>query len=993
MWNRCYGCMQLLSYPDEKCPYCGYDSRAKLFDRNHLPPGTVIGGRYVLGAALGLGGFGNTYIGWDPQTEMRVTVREYLPSTLAYHRADTVQVQWYSAQGRALFQKGMRQFCSASEALRKMPETECINPILDIVRDNDTAYTVMQYLSGQTLKAYLSEYRSMSFEDAMEIMAPVLRTLETVHQHDLLHRDVSPDNIFLCEDGQVRILDFGLAQYDLTPENGERLSVMFKPGFAPPEQYMPHLLPGPWTDVYGAGATLYKMITGMAPPDVPQRQREETLLPPHELDCDIPADAEYALLRSLSLPPENRYATAQAFLSALQGEGDEEASRRVDVQKVLIPVLGVIAALIVIVGVYAVIARRVRNLPAPVLSSQTELTSQPQDGTQDMADVTFFDTFTPQAMEVVRTQTGDAACVPYAVFVQNGKRGLAAADGTTVLPANYKTVVWDTAAQCFLLDGKTWWEAGTGIASPAEPAARDGGDLRTSVYTYDPAGHVLYRAAGGERYAQTASEGSFLVGTGPYGVVTRGTLLVEPSYEKATPICCGIAAFLHDGQWTYLNTFGVDVFGRSFDASVFPDGVPFSYSNGFVPYYDEDSGLWGYADTAGAVCVPAQFLSALPPVQYAAWVQTEDGRFGVISLRASDAKDGALCGKCGENIQYTYTPQTGLLEIEGYGSFWDFTAQTVPWAAVCRQIRTVRIAGDIDYIGAGSFNGCTALTGVTVTGALRAVGPFAFAGCGNLRMVTLSDTVETVGDLAFADCAALADLPLSGVRNCGVYAFSGSGLTQIALREQAFAGRGCFAGCTALQSADLSGVQDLGSDAFAGCTALQSVTMPSRMASIGARAFADCTALELIRVPPGVAQVEEQTFLHCSALRTVTLPDGMRSIGQQAFSGCAVLGAVSLPPTLTTIGTRAFEQCAGLRNVMVPNSVTNIGAYAFAGCTGVTAFELKDSVQTLGAHVFDGWTSGQTIRIKNVLLKRLLGNPPGWDAQWDAGCRAQIVSA
>ena len=670
MFDRCFGCMQPLAFSDAPCPHCGYDGRAKQFDRNHLPPGTVLQKRYVLGAALGLGGFGNTYIGWDPMTQMRVTVKEYLPSAFAHHRADSPAVQCDSDEARALFEKGLRDYCAQAAALRRLPSTECVNPILDVVRENGTAYTVMEYLSGKTLKAYLSEYRAMSFPQAMDVMAPILRTLDTVHKNGLLHRDICPDNIFLCRNGQVRILDFGLAQYDLMPDSSESLSVLFKPGFAPPEQYMRHLLAGPWTDVYGAAATLYKMITGIAPPDVPQRQRGDTLLAPHELGCDMPQSAEHALLRALSLRPEDRYATAEVFLRALteddpQDEDDADESKSDALRKILR--ISAVAAVIIAVciGAAAWITHRPKTDPDRT-NDPTQITAVTENDETIGANVVYFDGFQPSAVEVLRTQNGDAAALPYVVFTRDGRRGLVSQTGETLLPAQYNTIVWDTETQSFLLDGSTHRSL-TGEPAPQPADETQAGDPEKQpsyslAYTYE--GDALYRTAGGEKLAQGSATGGFLVCTGDkYGIVTGGTVLVEPHYEKATALCCGIAAFLEDDKWTYRNQYGIDILGQSFDASVFPNGIPFSYSDGFVPIYDAESGLWGYADTAGQMRVEPQFLTALPPVQSVAWVQTKDG-FGVIRF---GGENGTITGKCGENAQYTFTPGTGLLEIDGFG--------------------------------------------------------------------------------------------------------------------------------------------------------------------------------------------------------------------------------------------------------------------------------------------------------------------------------------
>lgn len=988
MFQRCYGCMRSLPYPDAPCPHCGYDKRLVPFNRNHLEPGTMLCGRYVIGRPMGLGSFGNTYIGWDTAGDMAVIVKEFLPTEFAVHRPGDTAVQFLSEAGKVQFQKGLLTFENNVRVLQGLEDLQSVNPIIELVEENGTAYTVSEYLHGQTLKVFLTEYRALTFADAMAIMTPVLQTLDAVHQKGILHQDVCPENIFLCNDGQIKLLDFGLSQFDLLQDT-EGLSIILKPGFAPMENYVHHLVAGPWTDVYGAAATLYKMLTGVVPPDAMQRQREDTLLRPSELDSDIPPRCESVLLRALSLAPENRYATAGAFLQALEQDEQERTPVRISKKQ-----FGIAAACVAMAVVFCVCIAAVRrhkpNVPVQTDTSVTEDVLQIPDEILE----TYFDGFSPDAMQQVCTAEGEPVNVPLSLYVQNGKKGLVDQSGICVLKAEHSTIVWDETQQLFLLDGSTYWSPTAGVTTPAAAAEKNTAapNLAGSTYQYSGDDFLLYRVlADGTRIPQPGVEGSFLVQNGSRcGIATRGTLLVDTVYEKATPLSCGVSALLKDGKWTYFNAYGVNILNAEFSADIFPNGVPYSFSEGYVPYYDAQSQLWGYADTAGNVVVAPKYLSALPPVQSKAWVQTDKG-YGQICFIEGETISAA----CGENVQYTYSPQNGLLEISGYGALWDFTDNNLPWLLYRWEIRTVHISGNISYIGANAFADCTALTSVTLPTDVTAIGPFAFRGCRQLRMLTLPQSLQYIGDEAFAECSSLADISVHGaLQSMGVCAFRDCA----ALQNLNIAGEGlrvadyACCGCTALTSLTLSGNDiAIGANAFDGCAALRDVTLPTRMTEIGAYAFRDCAALERIHVPLGLSVLSAGVFQNCTALSEVTLPDGLVTVEQSAFEGCGSIGSLSLPETLKTVSARAFYGCRGLQNALVPNSVSRIDDYAFAGCTGITTFDLNDTVRTLGSHVFEGWTASQTIRVRNALLKKLGATPVGWASDWDADCYASIV--
>ena len=159
----------------------------------------------------------------------------------------------------------------------------------------------------------------MDWAIAMRVLTPVMDALREVHRAGLLHRDISPDNIYLTRSGQVKVIDFGAARYSLG-QHSKNLSVILKPGFAPPEQYQTRGNQGPWTDVYATACTFYRAITGEVPPPAPDRMAKVELVPPSQLGANVDAAGEQALLRALALDPADRFAGMEEFHKALLGE-------------------------------------------------------------------------------------------------------------------------------------------------------------------------------------------------------------------------------------------------------------------------------------------------------------------------------------------------------------------------------------------------------------------------------------------------------------------------------------------------------------------------------------------------------------------------------------------------------------------------------------------------------------------------------------------------
>ena len=321
----CPFCMRQIKDDARFCPHCGKDLSAAT-PPHHLPPGTVLRGKYRLGAALGEGGFGITYVGLDTALDLRVAIKEFFPYGFVT-RVGSVssQVTEMSDQAKAaFFQKGKTRFMQEARVLAKFSGARGIVDVRDFFEENKTAYIVMEYLDGVTLKQYLKERGTLSPEETLRLLTPVMESLKLLHRENVIHRDISPDNIMLT-DGEVKLLDFGAARS--VDGDNKSLSVMLKPGYAPEEQYRSKGKQGPWTDVYALCATMYKCITDVRLDESPDRLYNDTMKAPSALGVSISPAFEQALLKGLAVRAEDRWQTVDALLAALQAPTAEEPKK------------------------------------------------------------------------------------------------------------------------------------------------------------------------------------------------------------------------------------------------------------------------------------------------------------------------------------------------------------------------------------------------------------------------------------------------------------------------------------------------------------------------------------------------------------------------------------------------------------------------------------------------------------------------------------------
>ena len=388
--NLCYNCFQEREAPEGPCPYCGFDLAEN--ERKFpvaLRAGTVLDGRYIVGRVLGQGGFGITYLALDTQLNAKVAIKEFMPNDIATRIGTTVSVAIDTKSEE--FAYGAKRFQEEARTLAKFIGNPNIAAVTSYFDENDTSYFVMDYIEGISFKTYIANHGGkISVEETLNVMIPVLRALTAVHAEGFIHRDVTPDNIYITKDGMVKLLDFGSARYSIG-DKSKSLDVILKVGYAPKEQYIRRSRQGPFTDVYSCAACFYAAITGFLPPESLERMDEDTLVPISQCGIEIPEYLDKAILKGLAVQPEDRFQNAAEFLDAIESRqvvevpvsgGAAPAPEKKKVKPALIA--GLAAAVVVVLGIGIFLGRQ-GNAPTanPQNSSMESPISDEGSGERD----------------------------------------------------------------------------------------------------------------------------------------------------------------------------------------------------------------------------------------------------------------------------------------------------------------------------------------------------------------------------------------------------------------------------------------------------------------------------------------------------------------------------------------------------------------------------------------------------------------------------------
>ncbi|AYA99591.1 serine/threonine protein kinase [Lachnoanaerobaculum umeaense] len=348
---RCLNCMQIYDEEYGVCPHCGYVPSGNAKELYQLTPGIVLNNRYLIGTALGVGGFGITYVAWDQKLEQKVAIKEFYPSAggIVNRSPGVANVIIYSGEKAIEFEKGKQRFLTEARSMARFSGHPNIVHVYEYFEQNSTAYIAMEFLEGKSFKDYLKENNGpIDCNIAKNVILAVLDALKEIHRAGIIHRDISPDNVFISPEGVIKVIDFGAARFS-TGEEEKTMSIILKPGYAPPEQYRTRSSQGPWTDVYAVGAMFYRAVTGVMPDESVNRMVEDKVVPPDKINNEVSSDLSNIIMTAMALDKSLRFKNVDQFEDALlKGEYSDTPDKVLSRRKKF-RIITVVASLIIFI--------------------------------------------------------------------------------------------------------------------------------------------------------------------------------------------------------------------------------------------------------------------------------------------------------------------------------------------------------------------------------------------------------------------------------------------------------------------------------------------------------------------------------------------------------------------------------------------------------------------------------------------------------------------
>ena len=954
----CSRCMRGME-TDGVCPHCGYDGKGEK-DASVLEEGTLLNGRYQLGAVIGKGGFGITYAAWDENLDRPVAVKEFFPSVLVTRNTGLSDEVVCPEKYRTGFLEGRLRFERESRLLATLREIPNVVEVLDYFSENETAYIVMEYIHGVTLDAWAAEKKPGPAQ-TLSFIRPVADALVLLHQQGVVHRDLKPENILVQEDGTVRLIDFGAAMR--AERHGE--TVVLSRGYAPVEQYgKEYGRQGPWSDVYSLAAVIYQLLTGNAPQESLLRLQDDRLASPASANVRIGKKQNAALMAALAVRPEKRTQSMEEFRAELYRLPlPEQVLWRRRMRRRLTAAF--CAALFLAAAVAA-------NFTSGLPLGQGLLYSLRGDGWHILRE---WRGRSPERVLPSRVLGLSVTAVGRDAF-----RGDETLEQVTMpdalLSLGDQAFYGCSRLRAVYLNGSVR-EIGLNVFDGAEEdlllwGSRDGVQ---DVY----AERSQIRFVDGSEMDFEETEGGLTLTR----LESAAEILVIPSSVNGKPV-------VRIGERVKIGSAAEVWFPD--DLEEVPGGI--CENNGRLETVHIGKRTKRIGKGAFWQC------GRLSRVLWGESLRTVDSlAFGMcsglteITLPEGVEKIGEEAFiKCGSLRSVSMPDSVGSI---GSRAFLD-----------CVSLREIRLPEKLAEIPETAFGGCAFET-LALPESIRSIGWGAFRGSG-LKYLVLPAGLETLDGCVFSECSALewvlflcdgakltgsaraytefSDFPdrfVIGGR-AGSLAEWIAGESGIAFEDMdgwssCFTLRGPCAVLTEPPDAEVrvpwfnadencpvtrtsgmsgSGVREITlsrfqtrveDSEFAGCPDLRTVRAPGALEEIGTRAFSGCENLGSVETGSRLRSIGDWAFEGDRSLKDIDL-SGVRRIGQEAFFGCSSLSRLNFSDSLTSVGDYAFREC-GVRGVVVPGSLTSVTTSAFAlapvkwvvlrpGCREIESFGL-----------------------------------------------------
>ena len=738
---RCYYCMAELAAENAPCPVCGAQNDRVENRGDQLRCGMRLeGDKYLVGRALGQGGFGITYIGFDTLLSEKVAIKEFYPQGFVSRDPERSTVLLLTGPQGDVFRGGMEKFMNEARTLARFRNIPNIVGVRECFAENGTAYIVMDYVQGVTLKKLAAERGGkLPAEEVLYYILPLTNALTAVHAAGLLHRDIAPDNIIVKPDGVAVLLDFGAArQISAMGEHSNTINV--KHGFAPEEQYRTRGEQGPWTDVYALAATVYRLTTRVTPlPAMDRLVLDEPLAPPSAYGADLSPAAEAAVLHGLAVRGKDRPQTVAQFRAELTAAAPVFSPTPAPAPSLSpSPAPAPRTAGQARADQLEAERRAAKEREARWLSAQQSAARQPNSWQPSVQQPPYprADARQPNVSQQPAARQG----------AQGGKRRSLLWKALVIAGSAVLGLVLLVLMIVFLAP-----EEGTSApVAAATPAATPAPTPR--AYTAAEAGK-LYEYETNDDGAVTltkyiGSETDVLVPDNVDGVVVTG--IKERCFYK----CSAVTSVVIPNGVTSIG--GSAFYGcTSLISVIIPDGVT-----------SIGDGAFSNCSSLTSVIIP----NSIANIHDRAFSRCSSLISVVIPSGVTGIGDGAF-SYCTSLTSVVIPDGVTSIGDSAFGGCWALTSVVIP--------------DGVTGISESAFSNCSSLTSVVIPDGVTSIGHSAFSGCSSLTSVVIPDGVTSIGESIFSNCSSLTSIVIpDGVTSIGHSTFSGcSSLTSVVIPD------------------------------------------------------------------------------------------------------------------------------------------------------------------------------------------------------------------
>lgn len=915
------------------CGYCGYDPNQEVSSRV-LEEGTLLqNGRYQLGAVIGAGGFGITYAGWDYTLSQPVAVKEYFLQNICEREISKSDEVTVMPEHEGLFVVGMQRFSREARVLGTLQSIRNVVAVLDWFEDNHTAYIVMEYVRGITLEKYVQDHK-VEPQKLIAMIRELIDSLVQVHAQGIIHRDISPTNIMIQDDGTLKLIDFGAAVSEERRSMGKDQTVIYNRRFAPLEQYDENGKQGPWTDVYALSATLYYLVSGELPAESVARKGKDSLKPLSEQKHHLKRWQKKAIMDGLVLQPDKRIQSMEVYRSVMYRlrMPDEVIQRRkfmikAGISMAAVSLFSILATVNFTHGFYLgdgvryslqrdgfhVVGYRGKkeklDLPERRLGiSVIQVDAGAFQGNEELAAVTI-----PSAINRIEAFSFNDCEKLTEVTLNEGVEGLEAhAFGNcgsmqmVLVPDSLVSIdstTFEGSSERLVLAGD--------LNSPAAGIAAEEGFNFAHIETEDnETGVTLLKYETLQNHVRI-----------PDFIDGKPVTKIGSGIEKQ-PVFLGEIYSVTLPQ--HLEVIGDYAFYQVKVSEVeLPDTLQkigkYAFSQSFLEEIRLPDSVADVEQSAFAVCVKLAAAS--------------------LSSGMSSIPDG-----CFENdiALYDIEIPKGITEI-GMLAF-----------SKCRKIEKLELPEGIRIVNNHAFMDCISLKTMYLPNSLSHMSLSAFSGCPNsVVLIGLDHTFAAV----FAKKYQFEFYSMSNYdKNITVSSRGNLFVGEEADESDLVRLPTYFKEITVKKIYDAKNLkskkvvlpawtEDITTASFYGNKYLESIELPDTVKSIGSNAFWGCEKLTDITLPEGFEELESVGFANCSRLEKVTLPDSLKVLGAGTFENCKNLTQIKIPASLVILDSDVFAG-TGLDSVVIPGNIVKCRT-AFYGCSQLKDAVIEDGVRVL----------------------------------------------